>query len=324
MSETKLMEITLGQLLDRVASEHPDREAVVYPDRNLRYTYREFQAAVDELAKGLMGLGVVKGQKVAVWATNVPYWLVMLFATAKIGAILLTVNTAYRSAELKYLLSNSEAEYLSLIDGFKDIDYLETIYEVAPELTTTQRGQLWCPDLPNLSKVIFLGPEKHRGMYSLAEVVGLSRLVSDDEYRARQEAITPHDVVNMQYTSGTTGFPKGVMLTHYNILNNGFWIGERQKLTHNDRICVPVPLFHCFGLVLGIMANVTHAATSVMVEAFDPVKVMHALDSEKCTAVHGVPTMFIAILDHALFPRFDFSSLRTGIMAGSPCPISAP
>jgi fatty-acyl-CoA synthase len=321
MTEHDLKQATLGQLLDQAIDAHPDNDAVIYVDRNFRLTYREFGELVDRMAKGLMALGVEKGEKVAVWATNVPYWVALQFATAKIGAILLTVNTNYKSAELDYLLRQSETEALFIIDGFRDTDYVQTLYELVPELKAQERGYLKSETYPHLKRVAFLGPEKHRGMYAMPEIMALGVMVDDADYRARQESLDPHEVVNMQYTSGTTGFPKGVMLTHHNIGTNGYWIGENQNFTHQDRVCIPVPLFHCFGCVLGVLAAVTHAATMVLLETFDPVEVMASVEEERCTALYGVPTMFIAALQHKLFKKFDFSSLRTGIMAGSPCPI---
>ncbi len=316
-----LQSATLGDLLDQAVARHPDNDAVVYVDRNLRLTYREFGELVDRLAKGLMALGVAENEKVAVWATNVPDWVALQFATAKIGAILLTVNANYKSAELDYLLRQSETENIFIIDGFRDTDYVQTLYELVPELKTQARGFLQSPTYPYLKRVGFLGPEKHRGMYAIHEIMAMSTMVDDDAYRARQACLDPHDVVNMQYTSGTTGFPKGVMLTHHNIGTNGYWIGENQNFTPEDRVCIPVPLFHCFGCVLGVLAAVTHAATMVFLETFDPVDVMVSVEEERCTALYGVPTMFIAVLQHQRFNAFDFSSLRTGIMAGSPCPI---
>ncbi len=316
-----LREVTLGQLLDEAIEAHPDNEAIVYVDRNLRMTYREFGEVVDSLAKGLMALGVQKGEKVAVWATNVPYWVALQFATAKIGAILLTVNTNYKQAELAYLLEQSETENIFIIDGYQDTDYLQTMYDLVPELKEQERGKLKSKRFPDLRRVFFLGPEKHRGLYSMPEVMGMAAMTDDDAYKERQAQLDPHDVVNMQYTSGTTGFPKGVMLTHYNIGNNGYYIGANQNFSHRDRLCLPVPLFHCFGCVLGVLAAVSHSATLVILEKFDPVQVMTSVETERCTALYGVPTMFIAILDHPLFDKFDFSSLRTGIMAGSPCPV---
>ncbi|WP_022661989.1 AMP-binding protein [Paucidesulfovibrio longus] len=318
---SNLRERTLGQILDETVAKWPDNEAVVYVDRDFRLTYREFAEKVDTLAKGLMGLGVKKGEKVAIWATNVPYWVAFQFATAKIGAVLLTVNTYYRNHELDYLLKQSDAENLILIDGFRDVDYVGTAYELVPELKTMERGRLKSERYPHLKRVLFLGQEKHRGMYSMPELEAMSVMVSDEQYKARQDELDPHDVVNMQYTSGTTGFPKGVQLTHYNIGNNGFWIGENQRFTEKDRVCLPVPLFHCFGCVLGVLASVTHGATMVILEGFDPLLVMASVDSERCTALYGVPTMYIAVLEHRSFKRFDYSSLRTGIMAGSPCPV---
>ncbi len=320
MSEA-LREITLGQMLDEIIQRYPDNEALVYVDRDFRLTYRQFGEVVDQLARGLMALGVARGEKVAVWATNIPYWVALQFATARIGAVLLTVNTNYKSAELAYLLEQSEAENLFLIDGYMDTDYLATVYDLVPELKQQERGRLHSDRFPNLKRVMFLGMEKHRGLYALPEVMAMAAMVPPQAYAERQAALSAHDVVNMQYTSGTTGFPKGVMLTHYNIGNNGFWIGENQKFTHADRVCLPVPLFHCFGCVLGVLAAVSHGATLVILEKFDPVQVMAAVEQERCTALYGVPTMFIAVLDHKLFSKFDFSSLRTGIMAGSPCPV---
>ncbi|MFO7801638.1 MAG: AMP-binding protein [Desulfovermiculus sp.] len=316
-----IRKITLGQMLDEAIASHPDNDAVVYVDRDFRLTYREFGDLVDDLAKGLMALGIDKGEKVAIWATNIPHWVALQFATAKIGAILLTVNTYYKESELAYLLQQSEAENLVIIDGFKDTDYVQTVYSLIPELRIQQRGHLASKDFPCLKRVFFLGQEKHRGMYSLPEIMGLGRLISETDYLARQKKLDPHDVVNMQYTSGTTGFPKGVMLTHSNIGNNGFWIGDNQLLGPKDRICLPVPLFHCFGCVLGVLAAVSHACTLVILEEFNPLLILTSVQAEKCTALYGVPTMFMAVLDHSLFSQFDLSSLRTGIMAGSPCPI---
>ncbi len=311
---------TLGQILDQTADAWPDQEAVIYVDRDYRQTWREFRETTDDLAKGLMALGVQKGEKVAIWATNVPFWVSLMFATARIGAPLLTVNTSYRESELEYLLNHSECENLVVIDGFRDHDFLQTVYKLVPELRSQPRGQLKSPRLPHLKRVIFLGMEKHRGMYSIPELIGLSAMISHEEYEERKASVHPDDVVNMQYTSGTTGFPKGVMLTHNNIGNNGYWIGYHQRFTHNDRLCLTVPLFHCFGCVLAVMASVNHGVTMVILEAFNPVQVMTAVEEERCTALYGVPTMFLAILEHRIFSRIDFSSLRTGIMAGSVCP----
>lgn len=321
MEEFKLQSLTLGQILDRAIAAVPDNDAIVYVDRSYRLTYREFGELVDRLAKGLMALGIQKGEKVAIWATNVPYWVALQFATAKIGAILLTTNTYYKISELAYLLQQSETENIFIIDGFQDTDYVQTVYELVPELKTQERGFLKSSRFPHLKRVLFLGLEKHRGMYSMPELLTMGGMVGDDAYKARQAEIDPQDVVNMQYTSGTTGFPKGVMLTHYGIGNNGYWIGKNQDFSPKDRVCLPVPLFHCFGCVLGVMAAVNHGSTLVILEGFDPVQVMTAVETERCTALYGVPTMFIAVLEHKLFNKFDFSSLRTGIMAGSPCPI---
>lgn len=316
-----LEELTLGQILDRTVEKYPDNPAIVYVDRDFRLTYKEFSRVVDETAKGLMALGVQKGEKVAVWATNIPFWVTLQFATAKIGAVLLTVNTNYKSAELEYLLTQSETENLFLIDGYQDTDYINTVYDLVPELRTCQRGHLSTKRFPHLKRVAFLGPEKHRGMYTIPEIRALSVMVSQEDYAARQASLSPHDVVNMQYTSGTTGFPKGVMLTHYNIGNNGYWIGANQNFTENDRLCLPVPLFHCFGCVLGVLAAVNHGTCMVVLEGFEPIQVMASVEQERCTALYGVPTMFIAVLEHPMFSKFDFSSLRTGIMAGSNCPV---
>ncbi len=316
-----LRNLTLGQILEETTDKYPDTEAVVYVDRDFRLTYKEFNELVDQMAKGLMALGIKRGEKVAIWATNVPYWVVLQFATAKIGAILLTVNTNYKKHELKYLLQQSECENIFIMDGFRDTDYVLTLKELVPELKTRARGDINSEDFPHLKRVFFLGPEKHRGMYSVPEVLAMSAVVTDAQFQARKDELDPGDVVNMQYTSGTTGFPKGVMLTHYNIGNNGFWIGENQAFKGGERLCIPVPLFHCFGCVLGVLAAVTHGVTMVILETFKPIDVMRAVEKERCTALYGVPTMFIAVLEHDLFDKFEYTSLRTGIMAGSPCPI---
>jgi fatty-acyl-CoA synthase len=251
----------------------------------------------------------------------VPDWLTFLFAAAKIGVVTVTVNTAYRLHELEYLVKQSDIKALCLIDGFRDNDYVAVINELVPELKSCERGRLESARFPTLKSVIFIGPEKHRGMYNSQELLLLGAHTSDEELARASAGLTCHEVINMQYTSGTTGFPKGVMLTHHNILNNGFHIGERQKLTEADRLCLTVPLFHCFGLVLGVMAILTHGATHVILESFDPLLALASVQKERCTALYGVPTMFIAELNHPMFTIFNLSSLRTGIMAGSPCPM---
>ena len=316
-------EDTLGDFLEKQVEIDPEREFIIYPDRNLRFTYKDFDERVNMLAKGLLTLGIGKGDHVGIWAKNVPDWLTFMFATAKIGAVLVTVNTAYKGHELEYVLKQSDMKTLAIIDGYQDVDYLDIIYELVPELKTQERGSLNSEEFPFLEHVIYVGQEKHRGMYNTNELMLLGKYSDDEDFLKIKKTISNRDVVNMQYTSGTTGFPKGVMLTHRNILNNGYYIGERQKFTEEDRLCITVPLFHCFGIVLAVMAIVTHGATMVMIELFDPLMVLGAVQKEKCTALYGVPTMFIAEFSHPMFDIFDLSSLRTGIMAGSPCPIEA-
>lgn len=314
-------EYTLGQLLDQTVARCGENDAVVYADRDYRLTWYEFSEEVDYVAKGLMALGIKRGEKIALWATNVPHWIVLMFATAKIGAILLPLNINYKREEINFALQQSETENLFVINGYRDCDYVEVINDLIPELKECPRGNLKAKKYPHLKRIFFLGGEKHRGMYSLNEVKSLACEVTQEEYIARQAECDVNDVVNMQYTSGTTGFPKGVQLTHRNIANDGFWIGACQNLSARDRVCIPVPLFHCFGCVLGVMSCVNHGATMVLLEKFDPVQVMNSIEREKCTATYGVPTMYIAMLDHPLFNRFDFRSLRTGIMSGSACPV---
>jgi fatty-acyl-CoA synthase len=312
---------TVGGLLDHISARYPDNDALVYVERGLRYSYREFNETCRKVAKGLLRLGLKKGDNVAIWAYNVPEWVILQFATAKIGAVLVTVNTSYKSAELEYILKQSDACTLFLVKSFKDTDYVQTLYDVAPELKGSEPGRLASGKLPCLKNVVYIGDGTPDGMFNFSRVTELGADVTDAELDAVEATLQCHDVINMQYTSGTTGFPKGVMLTHYNVVNNGFNIGECMRFTEKDRLCIPVPFFHCFGCVLGVLACVTHGTTMVPVEIFDPLKVLRAIETERCTAVHGVPTMFIAELEHPEFAAFDLSSLRTGIMAGSPCPI---
>jgi AMP-dependent synthetase/ligase len=321
--EHSLIEMTLGDLLDKVASVYPENDCVVCNDKPFRKTYKEFKEECDTVAKGLMALGVEKGSHVAIWATNYPEWIVLMYASAKIGATLVTVNTNYKVFEAEYLLKQSDTDTLVMMEGLKDTNYTEIINELCPELKTSTPGSMDCENLPYLKRVIYLDSKEKtpQGMLHWSELHKLSEKISDDELRARQASVDCHDVVNMQYTSGTTGFPKGVMLTHYNILNNGKCIGDNQIFTYRDRVCLPVPFFHCFGCVLGIMACITHGSTIVPVERYNPVRVMNTIQGERCTATYGVPTMYIAMLEHPDFPKYDFSSLRTGIMSGSPCPV---
>lgn len=316
----EFIENTLGGVLDDLSKNNPNGWAVRYTDRNYFRTWKELNDEADLIARGMMSLGVKKGDHVAIWATNTPEWILTLFAAAKIGAVLVTVNTNFKIFELEYLLRQSDTKLLVMIGGFKNNDYVATVNELLPELKTTS-GEIESEHLPFLKRIVFAGKETPEGMLNFEDLKILGGDFPVEIYEENKKTLNTHDVVNMQYTSGTTGFPKGVMLTHYNILNNGKTIGDGMKFTKNDKLCITVPFFHCFGLVLAMMACITHGTTMVPVERYSPVPVMNAISVEKCTAVHGVPTMFIAMLEHAQFNNFDFSSLRTGIMAGSPCPI---
>jgi fatty-acyl-CoA synthase len=315
--------LTVGGLLDLVAKRRPDYEALVYADRNLRYTYREFKEVVEECARALMALGIEKGDHVSVWGQNVPEWVILQFATGKVGAVLVTVNPAYRANELKYVLDQSDSAALFLTEGVKDANFIEIMGQAVPELAGATNEELSVDDLPYLKHVVLMGGEapKDLPIMSFDEFTERGREVPAEQLRERQESLDADEVINMQYTSGTTGFPKGVQLTHANIVKNAFYIGECMKLGPEDRVCIPVPFFHCFGCVLGTLNTVTHEGTMVPVETFDAERVLQAVHRERCTAVLGVPTMFIAELEHPDFEEYDTSSLRTGIMAGSPCPM---
>lgn len=317
----QLFDRTLGQWLEHWAEVTPDKEYIVYSDRNLRFTWKQFNDRVDEMAKGLLSIGVTKGSHVGIWATNVPDWLTYLYACAKIGAIYVTVNTNYKLSELEYLCKNSDMHTLCITNGDRDSDFVDMVYKMLPELKTCQRGHLESKHFPEMKNVIYIGQEKLRGMYNSQEVLLLGRNMDSSGLDEAKKQVNCHDVVNMQYTSGTTGFPKGVMLSHHNIANNGYLTGEHMKFTADDKLCCCVPLFHCFGVVLASMNVLTHGCTQVMVERFDPLVVLASIHKERCTAVYGVPTMFIAELHHPMFDMFDLTSLRTGIMAGSLCPV---
>jgi fatty-acyl-CoA synthase len=316
-----LLSITIGKLLQEKARLHPNHEAVVYADRDLRMTYEEFDQYCRKIAKGLMKLGIEKGDHIAIWASNTPEWLACQFATGKMGGVLVTVNTNYRTAELEYLLNQSDSNTIILMNQFKDASYIDMLYEIVPELKDSKPGQLESTKLPFLKNVIVLGNHSYPGTFNFEDIMKLSDDVGDEKLEQRMDSLQPDDVINMQYTSGTTGFPKGVMLTHSNIINNAYNIANCMKLTKYDKLCIPVPFFHCFGCVLGTMACVTVGATMVPVQEFHPRKVLQTVQDEKCTGLHGVPTMFIAELNDPEFYSYDLSSLRTGIMAGSNCPI---
>ena len=319
---TKELEMTIGELLDQQAVEYAENDAVVYVEEGIRYSYREFRDVCNQAAKGFMKLGIEVGDHIAVWAHNRPEWLTTQFATGKMGGILVTVNTNYRTSELEYLLKNSDTETLILSEGMRT-SYPEILYKICPELKECEPGELESEKLPRLKNIIYIGEgEAPAGMYHWDDIMEMGKEVSDVQLEERQDSLDPDDVINMQYTSGTTGFPKGVMLTHANIIADATYIGECMDFSHEDRLCIPVPLFHCFGCVLGTLTCVTAGATMVPVVKFKPEPVLKAIEAERCTAVHGVPTMFIAKLEDPNFDKYDLSSLRTGIMAGSPCPMS--
>lgn len=316
----RLIDYTFPDVLDRVCEEFPKQYAFRYTELDYTRTYPEFRDDVDAFARTLIAMGVKKGDHVAIWATNVPAWYITFWATTKIGAVLVTVNTAYKIHEAEYLLRQSDTHTLVMIDGFKDSNYIEIIKEICPELSECAPGKLESKRLPFLKNIITV-ESKQDGCYSWDEAIALSGSVSQNEVERRRAQIDKHDVCNMQYTSGTTGFPKGVMLTHYNVVNNGKAIGDCMDLSTADRMMIQVPMFHCFGMVLAMTASVTHGVTMSPIPAFSPRKSLACINKEKITCFHGVPTMFIAMMGHENFEKTDFSHMRTGIMAGSPCPI---
>jgi fatty-acyl-CoA synthase len=302
-------DVTVGQLLTQLAHAQPAREALIYSQCALRMTFAELEEEARTIARGLVALGVQRGERVALWATNVPEWVVLQFALAKIGAVLVTVNTSLRAHELDYLLRQSEAATLITIPGFRDLDYLAILNEITRPAT--------------LKRVILVGEsasERPPDLVAYSSLRHCAQTVTDHQLDERERRVGLDDLINMQYTSGTTGFPKGVMLSSRNIVNNGYWLGVNLGYTPADRLCLCVPLFHCFGCVIGVLGAYTHGATLCVVESFDPRKVLETVERERCTALYGVPTMFLAELEDPDFARFDLSSLRTGIMAGSLCP----
>jgi fatty-acyl-CoA synthase len=306
-------DVTVGALLAHLAETLPDNEALVYADRNLRLSFAALEAEARLIARGLIACGVERGERGALWATNVPEWVVLQFALAKIGAILVTVNTALRAHEIDYLLRQSQSATLITIRGFKDVDYLSVLREI---------GAIGQSRLPDLKRVIFIGDDCPAGLMPYAELRARAAEVTEAELEAREREVGLDDVINMQYTSGTTGFPKGVMLSSRNIVNNGYWLGRGLGYTPQDRLCLCVPLFHCFGCVIGVLGAYTHGACLCPVEFFDARRVLETIEREGCTALYGVPTMFLAEMETAEFARFNLSTLRTGVMAGALCPES--
>jgi fatty-acyl-CoA synthase len=321
-SDKQLTGETLGEHFDRVAARWPDCDALIVRHQDVRWTYRQLKARVDGFAAGLLALGLEPGDRVGIWSPNNSEWVITQFATAKAGLILVNINPAYRLAELEYALNKAGCKALITATAFKTSDYLQMIRELAPEIATAQPGRLRAAKLPSLRAVIRIGGGSQPGIFAFDEIAALAHDSHHDRLAALAGTLQFDEPINIQFTSGTTGFPKGATLTHHNILNNGFFIGETMRLTEQDRVCIPVPLYHCFGMVLGNLACVTHGSAMVYpCEGFDPLAVLETVEAERCTGLYGVPTMFIAELGHAEFPRFDLSSLRTGIMAGSPCPI---
>ena len=318
----KLISLTFPQVLDRLVEEFPDQYAFRYTTLDYTRTYAEFREDVDQFARSLVALGVKAGDHVAVWATNVPQWYIAFWATVKLGAVLVTMNTAYKIREAEYLLRQSDTRVLIMIDGWRDSDYIGAIKELCPELETADsNAPLHCSRLPFLRRIITVS-SKQKGCLTWEEALAFGQKVPVEEVWRRAAQVHPDDVCNMQYTSGTTGFPKGVMLTHRNVVNNGKCIGDRMDLSTADRMMIQVPMFHCFGMVLAMTAAMTHSAMLSPLPYFSPKPALTCINQERITCFHGVPTMFIAMLQHKDFNSVDFSHMRTGIMAGSPCPIS--
>lgn len=314
---------TIGQLLKDITLAQPHHMALIHPQFGVRQTYSEFYGRCRALARGLMALKIERGDHVAVWTTNIPEWIYLQFSLGMVGGVLVTVNTNYQSHELEYILKQSDSTTLFIMESYRATSFYEVARSVIPELDRYDAGMLKSDRLPVLKNVVYIGqPDRVTpGMFHFEDIVTLGENIGDEELDERMAQLDDNDVINIQYTSGTTGFPKGVMLTHHNIVNNARMVGDVMGMTHEDRLLIQVPLFHCFGCVMSTLNCVYHGSTMVVVEYFDPAQAMRLISGEKCTAVNGVPTMFIAILNHPEFDRYDMTSLRTGIMAGAPCPV---
>jgi fatty-acyl-CoA synthase len=322
VSEHPLIGETVGRFFDAVCDANPDRLALIDRSQRIRWTFSDLRKQVDALAAGLLNLGLEPGDRVGIWAPNRSEWLVTQYATAKAGLILVNINPAYRTAEAEYALNKVRCRALVLASRYKTSDYISMLQELAPELASSAAGHLRSQRLSSLQIVVTLGGSLHKGCLSFEDVLSLGTEADRQRLEEIGSQLQFDDPINIQFTSGTTGFPKGATLSHHNILNNAFFVGEAIQLQADDKLCIPVPLYHCFGMVMGNLGCLTHAACAIYpAEAFDPKAALETIDDEKCTAIYGVPTMYIAILNHPDFSRFDLTSLRTGIMAGSPCPI---
>jgi fatty-acyl-CoA synthase len=322
MSDTPLLGLTIGDMFDQIVAQHPDHEALIVRHQGSRYTYRQLQAEVDRCARGLMALGLQKGERIGIWSPNRAEWTITQFATCKIGAILVNINPSYRVHELEYALQQSGCAMLVLAPEFRSSNYTEMLLALVPELRSSPPNQLKGGKLPDLRAVVRLGDVPVAGMYTWDELLAMATQVDPAALAERQHQQQFDDPINIQYTSGTTGYPKGATLSHHGILNNANSVAHLLRLTPQDRVVIPVPLYHCFGMVMGNLASMTHGATMIYPsEGFDAKAVLEAVQAERATTLYGVPTMFIAELEHTDFMTYDLSSLRTGIMAGSPCPI---
>lgn len=322
VSEKPLIGETIGGYFDAVCATSPENLAVISRQQNISWTYKQLQVRVNQLAAGLLKLGLGPGERLGVWAPNCWEWLATQYATAKIGVILVNINPAYRRSEIEYALNKVGCKALVVIPSLKTSNYLKMLRESAPELEGAIPGDLRAERFPSLRLIVTLGEETHAGCIRFADVLTMGAREEASALSKIGDNLQFDDPINIQFTSGTTGFPKGATLTHHNILNNGFFVGEAIRMQAQDKVCAPVPLYHCFGMVMANLACLTHAACVVYPsETFDPLAVLQAVEDEQCTALYGVPTMFITMLSHAEFKRFNLSSLRTGIMAGSPCPI---
>ncbi|MGE0335486.1 MAG: AMP-binding protein, partial [Gammaproteobacteria bacterium] len=321
-SDEPLIYTTVGGAFDAARNRWPDHVAIISRHQGIRLTYAELGERIDAFAAGLVALGLKPGDRIGIWSPNNVEWVITQFATAKAGLILVNINPAYRLAELEYALNKVECSALITAERFKSSDYPGMIRTLAPELATSLPRELHAARLPHLRTVIALAREHQPGFLRFSDIPALGSAENRAELIRLADVLQPDDPINIQFTSGTTGMPKGATLTHFSIVNNGYFVGRSMRFSHQDRLCIPVPLYHCFGMVMSVLTCVTHGATMVFpADAFEPKSVLEAVSAERCTALHGVPTMFIAELDHPDFGTYDLTSLRTGIMAGAPCPI---